>query len=230
MLTPENVDLAYQKALAALNATIRSSDATKEEVELAKKKRNDLTKNFIDQALADSAALTAQFQQFIGEMEALIAKFDPATTIAGIVQLKDVVDEAAMLVLAATTAAPLAGGAAGMHAIASTSGTVPAAKASPAPKGKISAKPAGKAKARPASKAAKPGAKGAAKPAKPRSKPKAAAKPPAKKAAAGRKSAGKKAAPAKRAPARKPAAKKAAATKRSAKKPAARKPAARGPK
>ncbi len=136
MLTPENVDLAYQKALAALNATIRASDATKEEVELAKKKRNDLTKNFIDQALADSAALTAQFQQFIGEMEALIAKFDPATTIAGIVQLKDVVDEAAVLVLAATTDAPLAGGAAGMHAIASTSGAVPAVKASTAPKGR----------------------------------------------------------------------------------------------
>jgi hypothetical protein len=229
MLTTKEVNEIYKKAREALNAIIHSRDATDKEQELATEKRTDLTMNFIDKALDNIAAPTAQFQQFIREMEALIAKFDPATTIAGIVQLKDVVVDAAALVLAATTDAPPAGGAAGMHAIASKPGAVPTVKVS-APKGRIAAKPTAKAKARPVSKAAKPGAKGTAKPAKPRSKAKPAAKPPAKKPGAGRKTPGKKAAPAKRAPARRPAAKKPAATKRPAKKPAARKPASRRPK
>ena len=107
MLSNQQTDATYQKARAALSNIIASPDTTEEQRSICQEKRADLTLAFIGQVIDDVEQRTAKFQEFIGEMEAVIAAFDSSTTIAGILQLKAVVDEAAVLVTAATAAAPV---------------------------------------------------------------------------------------------------------------------------
>ncbi len=106
MLSNQQADAAYQKARAALSNTISSPDTTEEQRRICQEKRTDLTLAFIGQVIHSIEERTAKFQEFIGEMEAVIAEFDSRTTIAGIIRLREVVDEAAVLVEAATAAVP----------------------------------------------------------------------------------------------------------------------------
>jgi len=102
MPTNAQADAIYQKALAELHSVVADPEATPEEKQIAKEKRDTLIMDFIGKAIASVEERTAKFQTFIDEMNALIAEFDPATTLAGILRLKTVVDEAAGLVGAAT--------------------------------------------------------------------------------------------------------------------------------
>jgi hypothetical protein len=106
MVTNQQADEAYQNAKSALNDIISSPDTTEEQRRICQEKRTDLTLAFIGQVIDRIEERTAKFLEFIGEMEAVIAEFDPRTTIAGIIQLREVVDKAAVLVEAATAAVP----------------------------------------------------------------------------------------------------------------------------
>jgi len=101
-LTNERANEIYNDAVAALHKVVTGTDATEEQRKIAGEKRDQLTRNFIDQAIASIKARTARFQAFIDEMNAVIAEFDPSTTVAGILQLKAVVDDAGTLIAAAT--------------------------------------------------------------------------------------------------------------------------------
>jgi hypothetical protein len=107
MLSNQQTDATYQKARAALSNIIASPDTTEEQRSICQEKRADLTLAFIGRVIDDIEQRSARFREFIGEMEAVIAAFDSSTTIAGILQLKAVADEAAVLVTAATAAAPV---------------------------------------------------------------------------------------------------------------------------
>src|SRR5262245_25471434 len=101
-LTNEQTNAAYNEALAALHDVVSAPEATEEQRTIAREKRDELVLNFLNKAIANIKARTAKFQAFIDEMNAVIAEFDPSTTVAGILQLKAVVDDAASLVAAAT--------------------------------------------------------------------------------------------------------------------------------
>lgn len=230
MLTDEQADRAYQKALVALNATIHSGEGvTEEQKALAKQKREDLILNFIGRAIARIEERTAKFQEFIDEMEAVIAEFDPSTTIAGILRLKEVVDEAAQLVQIAVQPAAASAVALPEPAAASEAPARSKVRAFAPKAGRPAAKPARrgpKGKRPAAAKASKPAAGGAvvaksASTARTPAKP-AAKKPVAKARPVASKASGKKATAARPTPKR-PAPKKPAPKKPAAKKPRTKK-------
>jgi len=140
MLTNKQADDQYESAANALHSIATSFEATDEQRKTAIEKREELTLAFIGKAIASVEARTARFQKFIDEMNEVIAEFDPDTAIAGVIKLKDVVDEAGSLVAAATGQA------------------APATRGKRVPRGRQPAKAARKRTGRrkPARKAAKP--------------------------------------------------------------------------
>ena len=107
MVTSAQADAIYEKALDAINAVIRArKGVTREQKEQARKRRTELTLNYIDQAIADVEERTAKFQAFIDDMQALIESFDSGTKAASVRRLKRVVDEATMVITAATGGNP----------------------------------------------------------------------------------------------------------------------------
>lgn len=104
MLTDTQADISYEKALDALDLLIDDDGIGAKERAAAERKRKRLTLIYIGKAIEDIEARTAKFQTFIAEMQDLIDKFDPATTLAGIAKLKSIVEEAGQLVGAATGA------------------------------------------------------------------------------------------------------------------------------
>src|SRR5262245_8025492 len=106
MLTDEEADAVYNEAFAALHDILTDPAATEQQKKLARAQRDELTMKFLGQTNANIAARTRRFREFIDEMNALIAEFEKSTTVAGIVALQTVVDQAASLVTAATGTAP----------------------------------------------------------------------------------------------------------------------------
>jgi hypothetical protein len=104
MLTDEEADAVYNEAFAVLHEILTDPAATEQQKKLARDQRDELTMRFIGQTMASVTARTQRFREFIDEMNALIAEFSRSTTVAGIVQLQAVVDQAAGLVTAATGA------------------------------------------------------------------------------------------------------------------------------
>lgn len=102
MLTDTQADIAYEKALDALDLVIVDEAIGAKERSAAERKRKRLTLVYIGKAIEDIEARTAKFQAFIGEMQELIDKFDPATTLAGIAKLQGVIQDASKLVEVAT--------------------------------------------------------------------------------------------------------------------------------
>ena len=102
MLTDEEADAVYNEAFAVLHEILTDPAATEQQKKLARDQRDELTMRFIGQTMASVTARTQRFREFIDEMNALIAEFSRSTTVAGIVQLQAVVDQAAGLVTAAT--------------------------------------------------------------------------------------------------------------------------------
>lgn len=105
MLTNAQADALYGKALDALNDVIRArKGVTAQQKEEARARRTELTLNYIGKAIADVGERTAKFEGFISDMQALINAFDPGAKASGIRRLKGVVDEAAVVIAAATGA------------------------------------------------------------------------------------------------------------------------------
>jgi hypothetical protein len=171
MLTNEQADESYQQAFAALHSVVIDPAATPSQQGLAREKRDMLTLEFIGQAVASVEERTRRFQQFIGEMNTVIAAFGSGSTIAGIRRLQAIVDMAGGLIGAALV--PLAPARSATKATKRTK-----RKSVKRAKKKAPKKKAGKAVKKAARKPAKKAAKKAAK--KPAKK---AAKKPAKKAA-----------------------------------------------
>lgn len=102
MLTDTQADIAYEKALDALDLVIVDDAIGAKDRAAAERKRKRLMLVYIGKAIEDIEARTAKFQAFIGEMQELIDKFDPATTLASIAKLQGVIQEASKLVEVAT--------------------------------------------------------------------------------------------------------------------------------
>jgi hypothetical protein len=101
MPTNEQADEIYQQAFAALHSVVIDPAATLEQQALAREKRDLLTLEYIGHAIGNIEERTREFGKFRGEMNAVIAAFGSSSTIAGIRRLKEIVDAASELIVAA---------------------------------------------------------------------------------------------------------------------------------
>jgi hypothetical protein len=109
MPTDEEADVIYQKAIDALSETIAArTGVTDQQKDLAEEKQKQLSREFIGRAIKNIEQRTAKFQQFIAAMQEVIDAFDTSTTVASIVDLKDLVGKAGLIISAAAPGADFA--------------------------------------------------------------------------------------------------------------------------
>ncbi|MCH8315068.1 MAG: hypothetical protein IIA64_03760 [Planctomycetes bacterium] len=97
MPTNAQTQRKYEDARRALNNIARSMLATDAQVTAARKARTRLSREFIRQNIADVRQRTAQFSQFIRDIERVINRIGRNAPIRALDTLKAVVDSAKLL-------------------------------------------------------------------------------------------------------------------------------------
>ena len=87
----------YQAARDALSAIVASRKATRAEKNLARRKRDLLDATFIGQQIDEIEARTAQFEEFVEEMEAVTARLENNSLVTAIRRVREVTDNASEL-------------------------------------------------------------------------------------------------------------------------------------
>ena len=88
----------YQQARGALEAISRSRKASDAQKHAARRARDQLDMEFCGRAIANVQARTAKYQDFIQNMEALLASLQSDALVHGITTIKEIVDIAKPLV------------------------------------------------------------------------------------------------------------------------------------